>query len=494
MIDRLGAAPGCGSSAGYDPTMRSLLALQQTPPVEAPAGDATQGPSAAGDAVQAAAETTERAARTLGDRVAESAPVEAANGLISRLTEGWPDWAQALVIAVFFTVLFVAVQKIAWSVLRKVSRVTGRTAARKLVGHTGKPAGVFAGGLGLSVALAFTGTRGITPTLLEGWWGQGAAVLLILAGTWLVIGIIAGVDDLILSKHDIAVRDNLRARRVHTQVTVISRTLMIIVGIAGVAIALMTFDSVGKIGASLLASAGIAGIAVGFAAKPVLGNIIAGIQIALTQPIRIDDAVIIRGEWGWIEEITTTYVVVKIWDQRRLIVPFSTIIEEPFENWTRNSADILGSVVLHVDYTCPVDALRDELDRILDGHPKWDGRAKVLQVIDCTEKSMTLRALVTAGDSPTAWELRCDVRERLIAFLQREHPYALPREREEKLEAATPPERDEPTREREYDDPTLADAPPPPPQASEGDGDGRGSSQGDGASHASGGGRSDRDP
>ena len=142
MIDRLGAAPGCGSSAGYDPTMRSLLALQQTPPVEAPAGDATQGPSAAGDAVQAAAETTERAARTLGDRVAESAPVEAANGLISRLTEGWPDWAQALVIAVFFTVLFVAVQKIAWSVLRKVSRVTGRTAARKLVGHTGKPAGV----------------------------------------------------------------------------------------------------------------------------------------------------------------------------------------------------------------------------------------------------------------------------------------------------------------------------------------------------------------
>ena len=126
----------------------------------------------------------------------------------------------------------------------------------------------------------------------------------------------------------------------------------------------MTFDSVGKIGASLLASAGIAGIAVGFAAKPVLGNIIAGIQIALTQPIRIDDAVIIRGEWGWIEEITTTYVVVKIWDQRRLIVPFSTIIEEPFENWTRRSADILGSVVLHVDYACPVDAMREELARI----------------------------------------------------------------------------------------------------------------------------------
>jgi small-conductance mechanosensitive channel len=467
-----------------------LAQPEQSGGASATAVEAAGGsPGSTGEAIRGAAESTERAARTLSDRVADSAPIEAANGLISQLTEGWPEWAQVLVIAVFFTVLLVAAQKTGWFVLRRVARSTRRTAMRKLVGHTGRPAGVFAGGLGLSVAMAFIEARGITPGLLAGWWAQGVAVLLILAGTWLVIGIIAGVDDLILSKHDIAVRDNLRARRVHTQVTVISRTLMIIVGIAGAAIALMTFDSVGKIGASLLASAGIAGIAVGFAAKPVLGNIIAGIQIALTQPIRIDDAVIIRGEWGWIEEITTTYVVVKIWDQRRLIVPFSTIIEEPFENWTRNSADILGSVVLHVDYTCPVDALRDELDRILDGHPKWDGRAKVLQVIDCTEKSMTLRALVTAGDSPTAWELRCDVRERLIAFLQREHPYALPREREEKLEAVRPRKQAEPTREREYDDPTLADAPPPPPQQADGDD----SAGGDG-SDAAGGPRGDDTP
>lgn len=393
------------------------------------------------------------------------------NELMDSLTAGWPLWAQAAVILVVVIAVLVAFQKLFWMMLRRVSRSPKRAASRKLIGHTGTPAGVFAAGVGLAVAFALLESRGTLPNPAGAWWSKLVTVLLILAGTWLVIGIVAGVDDLILSRYRIDVRDNLRARRVHTQVSVISRTLMIIIGIAGFAVALMTFDSVGKIGASLLASAGIAGIAVGFAAKPVLGNIIAGVQIALTQPIRIDDAVIINDEWGWIEEITTTYVVVKIWDERRLIVPFSKIIEEPFQNWTRNSANILGSVVLHVDYSCPVDAMRDELDRILDGHPKWDGRAKVLQVIDCTEKSMTLRALVTAVDSPTAWELRCDVRERLIAYLQREYPWALPREREHRLSEADVVagrrSKPAPDRERPLDDPTLADVPPPPPAASD---------------------------
>lgn len=402
--------------------------------------------------------------------------------LMDSLTDGWPAWAQAALVLVVVIAVCITGQKLIWMLLRRLSRSPKRAASRKLIGHTGTPAGVLAAGVGLAVALALLESRGILPGSAGAWWSKVVTVLLILAGTWLVIGIVAGVDDLILSRYRIDVRDNLKARRVHTQVSVISRTLMIIVGIAGIAVALMTFDSVGKIGASLLASAGIAGIAVGFAAKPVLGNIIAGVQIALTQPIRIDDAVIINDEWGWIEEITTTYVVVKIWDERRLIVPFSKIIEEPFENWTRNSANILGSVVLHVDYSCPVDALRDELDRILDGHPKWDGRAKVLQVIECTEKSMTLRALVTAVDSPTAWELRCDVRERLISYLQHEHPWALPREREHRLSEADVSagrrSKPVPDRERPLDDPTLADVPPPPtqPPAPPDDGPGGGTS------------------
>ena len=404
------------------------------------------------------------------------------NELMDSLTDGWPAWAQAALVLVVVIAVFIAGQKLFWQMLRRVSRSSKRAASRNLISHTGTPAGVLAAGVGLAVALAMLESRGILPGSAGAWWSKVVTVLLILAGTWLVIGIVAGVDDLILSRYRIDVRDNLKARRVHTQVSVISRTLMIIVGIAGIAVALMTFDSVGKIGASLLASAGIAGIAVGFAAKPVLGNIIAGVQIALTQPIRIDDAVIINDEWGWIEEITTTYVVVKIWDERRLIVPFSKIIEEPFQNWTRNSANILGSIVLHVDYSCPVDALRDELDRILDGHPKWDGRAKVLQVIECTEKTMTLRALVTAVDSPTAWELRCDVRERLISYLQHEHPWALPREREHRLSeadvAAGRRTKPAPDRERPIDDPTLADVPPPPtqPPASPDDGPGGGTS------------------
>lgn len=435
--------------------------------IDPAAGGALSGDG--GSAVQAAGEAAEAATRTLGERIGGSPFIAWVNDGISSLTQGWPAWAQALAITAVIVVLLLLTQKLLWFVLRRFASTTGRRGLAKLVGHTGTPAGIFAAGLGLAVAFVLLDSRDITPTLLAGLWSKAIAVWLILAATWFVIGAIAGVDDLILSRYRIDVRDNLKARRVHTQVGVMSRTLMIIVGIAGVAIALMTFDSVGKIGASLLASAGIAGIAVGFAAKPVLGNIIAGIQIALTQPIRIDDAVIIRGEWGWIEEITTTYVVVKIWDQRRLIVPFSTIIEEPFENWTRNSADILGSVVLHVDYACPVDALRDELDRILEGHPKWDGRAKVLQTIDCTERTMTLRALVTAGDSPTAWELRCDVRERLIGFLQREYPWALPREREEKVDASRERRRPaESERVRDYNDPTLADAPPPPPPKGEG--------------------------
>ncbi|USN98468.1 MAG: mechanosensitive ion channel family protein [Phycisphaeraceae bacterium] len=395
-------------------------------------------------------------------------PMQQTNEVIGSFIDGWPGWAQILVIVAVIVCGVWLLQRLVWAILRRAAGHDQHSAKRKLVKHTSKPAGLLAIGVGLSVACAVIEQRDLMPAWINGWWAQALTVVNILAGTWLVIGVIAGLDDLILSKYRIDVKDNLRARRVHTQVLVISRTLMIIVGVVGVALALLTFDSVGRIGASLLASAGIAGIAVGFAAKPVLGNIIAGIQIALTQPIRIDDAVIIGGEWGWIEEITTTYVVVKIWDERRLIVPFSKIIEEPFENWTRKSADILGSVVLYVDYSCPVDAVRDELDRILDGHPKWDGRAKVLQVIDCTEKSMVLRVLVTAADSPTAWELRCDVRERLLAFLMREYPWSLPRRREQRLsdEDVTRARRGvESGRTHICDDPTLADAPSPPPTA-----------------------------
>ncbi|MEN0021112.1 MAG: mechanosensitive ion channel domain-containing protein, partial [Planctomycetota bacterium] len=218
-------------------------------------------------------------------------------------------------------------------------------------------------------------------------------------------------------------------RRMHTQVVVIGRTLMFIAGLIGAASALMTFESIREFGVSLLASAGIAGLILGLAARPTFENLIAGIQIALTQPIRLDDAVIVEGEWGWIEQITATYVVIKIWDERRLIVPFKRFIEEPFQNWTRRSADIIGTVTLHCDYTVPVAALRTELERLCKASERWDGRVCVLQMIDAKQSTVELRALVSAADSPTAWDLRCEIREALIDFIRDKYPHALPRVR-----------------------------------------------------------------
>lgn len=260
---------------------------------------------------------------------------------------------------------------------------------------------------------------------------QVVTIVVIVSVTWLVIRAIGVIDDMILARHPMDVRDKLRARRIHTQTRVLSRTLMIIVGIVGIAAVLMTFPRVREFGTSLLASAGLAGIFIGLAARATLANLVAGVQLALTQPIRIDDVVIVSGEWGWIEEIRSTYVVVKIWDDRRLVVPLQYFIEQPFQNWTRRTADLLGSVFVHADYRLPVGRVREELKRIVESCEEWDGRVCVLQVTDAKEQTIELRALVSAADSPKCWDLRCKVREKLVAFLQSEFPNCLPRIRAE---------------------------------------------------------------
>ncbi len=248
---------------------------------------------------------------------------------------------------------------------------------------------------------------------------------------WAVIALMGAAEQIILRKHRVDMEDNLAARRVHTQVRVISRTLMVVIVVVGVGAMLMTFEKVQTIGASILASAGIAGLAVGLAARPVLSNLIAGIQLALTQPIRLDDVVIVEGEWGWIEEITATYVVVRIWDLRRLVIPLSYFIEKPIENWTRRTADILGTIYFHTDYTVPLDELRKELKRIVEASPNWDGKVASFIVTDAKETTLEIRALISASDSSKQWNLRCEVREKIIEFLQREHPQCLPRFRAE---------------------------------------------------------------
>jgi small-conductance mechanosensitive channel len=203
-------------------------------------------------------------------------------------------------------------------------------------------------------------------------------------------------------------------------------TLIVIVTVSA---ALMTFEAVRQYGVSLFASAGVAGLVVALAARPIFANLIAGVQIAMTQPIRVDDAVVVEGEWGWIEEITSSYVVIKLWDWRRLIVPLSYFIEKPFQNWTRENASIIGTVMIHTDYTVPVDRVRQRLNEIVKQSKLWDGQVVNLQVTDATENTVELRALVSARTSPMAWDLRCEVRELLIKYLQQELPNVLPRVR-----------------------------------------------------------------
>jgi len=239
--------------------------------------------------------------------------------------------------------------------------------------------------------------------------------------------IVDATTTFIQRQHRIDVSDNLTARSVYTQVLVLKKVAVTTIGIFTLASMLMVFDSVRQFGASILATAGIAGIVVGFAAQRSIGTLLAGLQIALTQPIRVDDVVIVENEWGHIEDITLTYVVVRIWDLRRLVVPITYFIEQPFQNWTRSSADILGTVFLYVDYSVRLDALRSELTRILAASRHWDGKVNALQVTDAKEHTLELRALASAADASLAWDLRCEIREQLLAFIQREYPDSLPR-------------------------------------------------------------------
>jgi len=260
---------------------------------------------------------------------------------------------------------------------------------------------------------------------------QAIILFFIFSLAWVMINLLGVIQGMLISNYDIEAKDNLRARKVTTQLRVFRRILIFVIIVIALSSALMTFEKIRQVGVNLLASAGIAGIIIGFAAQKSLATILAGFQIAITQPIRLDDVVIVEREWGWIEEIALTYVVIRIWDKRRLIVPITYFIEKPFENWTRVSADILGTVYIYTDYTTKVDAIRKELTKILNATPLWDKKVNVLQVTNATEKSMELRALMSAPDSPTAWDLRVLVREKLIGFLQNNHPKALPRTRVE---------------------------------------------------------------
>lgn len=230
--------------------------------------------------------------------------------------------------------------------------------------------------------------------------------------------------------------NNIKSRVLHTQLEFIEKIIFIVIWISAIASVLTSFDEVKKLGESLLASAGVLGVVVGFAAQKSIANLLAGFQIAFTQPIRFDDVVIVEGQWGRIEEITLTYIVICIWDLRRLIVPITYFIEKPFENWTRNSADLLGFVLIHVDYNFPIEDLRKEFERLLPLSKYWDGRVGIIHVVDSTDKTMVVRALMSSPDSSSSFELRCYIREKLISFVQKRFPESLPRSRHDICSAA----------------------------------------------------------
>lgn len=341
---------------------------------------------------------------------------------IGALSPYVPDWLGGVIVLSVAILLALTLHAAARRLLRRFAD-DGRPFLHSLLNRIRAPSrlAMIAGALALvSRDLA------LPPAFAEGL-GKLLAVSFVVIVGWSAMTALHIAGDLHLRRYRIDCDDNLLARKHVTQIRLLLKAVDTVIVLLTLSAALMTFETVRQYGVSLFASAGVAGLIAGFAARPVLANFFAGLQIALTQPIRVDDAVVIEGEWGWIEDITSTYVVVKLWDWRRLIVPLTYFMEKPFQNWTRESANIIGSIFLHVDYTAPIDAIRARLIEIARASPLWDGKVVVLQVTDATPRTIELRALVSAGTSPKAWDLRCEVREKLIDFLKAEYPQTLPR-------------------------------------------------------------------
>lgn len=336
-----------------------------------------------------------------------------------------PDWAVALSLLLFASLAALALHALLMRIAR--GAFSRHPFGVSILSRTRGPARLALIILAWRLVLPSAPFEERTATIL----GKALTLAIVVLVGWIAVRAVDIAATLYLRRFRLDVEDNLLARKHVTQVRILTRAVKTLIIIFAVSAALMTFESVRQYGISLFASAGAAGLIVGFAARPILSNLIAGVQLAVTQPIRIDDAVIVENEYGWIEEITSTYVVVRLWDWRRMIVPLSYFIERPFQNWTREGSALIGSVFLHVDYSAPIDAMRKKLDEIVRQSKLWDRQVVNLQVSDAKERTVEIRVLVSARSAPATWDLRCEVREKLIAFLRQEHPEALPRDRAE---------------------------------------------------------------
>ena len=349
---------------------------------------------------------------------------------VSSLIDGTPSWIILAAIAAVAIVVALAIHRLVFFLLERRLRNADSFAWLLILRKTKGPAAFAAVMVALSLALQLGPISGSAADALT----RLMQVAFIALVTWVAIVSADIFGSIYLRRLRLDVEDNLLARKHVTQIRILKRALVTIIGLIGVASALMTFDQVRQLGVSLFASAGVAGLAVGLAARPRLTSLIAGVQIAITQPIRIQDAVIVEGEYGTIEEISSTYVVVQLWDWRRMILPLNYFIEKPFQNWTRDTSSLIGAVMIYVDYCADVGAIRRKLEEIVKTTPLWDGRVVNLQVSDATEVSIQLRALVSARSAPAAWDLRCFVREALIAFIGSELAPSLPRGRRQLID------------------------------------------------------------
>jgi len=339
----------------------------------------------------------------------------------SALNVEWPTAGRDLALLAGAAVAALLIHLVASALVRRVTGDRGGAAA--IVSQTAGPVRLLLVLLTLSIAhpsltLPLPVDEALDRVLHIGY---------IVSLAWLVIGLIEVSSTLLYQRLPEDAQHDVRARRVRTQVHLLRQIAIGFVVVAALAGVLMTFQSIRHIGTGLFASAGLAGLAVGMAARPALSNLIAGVQIAMTDAVRIGDMVVVEGEKGQVLEVNTTYVVVRLWDLRHLVVPLSYFIERPFQNWTRYSSDLVGAVVIYADYTVPVEELRNEYQQILASSPLWDGKVMAVQVTEAREHTVEVRFLTSAATAQATFELRCQVRERLIAYLQERLPHALPR-------------------------------------------------------------------
>ena len=353
--------------------------------------------------------------------------VDRTNSFFAWLADAFPfapTWAVSILVLVVATAAAWIIHAVTLAVMARLLRVR-HPYLLSVLDQTRNPTRLGLLLIAMAIALQSAPLGAETRAFVARLLGLGVICLI----GWIALAALRIAANIYLRRYAIETADNLLARKHVTQVRVLLRVAEVVIVLVTLGFALMTFNEVRQFGVTLFASAGLAGIVAGLAARPVMSNFLAGVQIAIAQPIRIGDAVIVENEWGTVEEITFSYVVLKLWDLRRLVVPISYFIEKPFQNWTRTGGELVGSVMLYVDHTTPVDAVRKKLTEIVAQSKLWNGKVVNLQVTDCKETTIELRALVSANNAGALADLRADVREKLINFVQREHPHALPRRR-----------------------------------------------------------------